>query len=262
MAIKKYIINNINELCDAIECINNDVEKNISNQLITKTTLWYRGQANCKWSVVPSIQRNNRLSYEQVLSHSFYHGVRQISSAQMYRESFDKWVSMMQHYGLPTRLLDWSYSPLIALFFALNKYELYPKCDACITIIVPELLNQKQGFDPFIYPIDSKSAMSMLKSAFIKPNHSTDKVLACFSVSNDLRQYAQRSAFTIHDSMKSIYEICDYNFVYELYIPKNKKEHLKKVLDNLGITENFLFHDIEHVAKQTIHRHLPLEKDI
>ena len=262
MSIKKYIINDFNELCDTIECINNDVKKSISDELITKTTLWYRGQANCEWSVIPSIQRDNRLSHEQVLSHSFYHGVRQISAEQIHRESYDKWVSMMQHYGLPTRLLDWSYSPLIALFFALNQYELYQNCDACITIIVPELLNQKQGFDPFIYPIDSNSAMSMLKSAFIKPNHSTDKILACFSVSNDLRQYAQRSAFTIHDSMRSIHEICEYHFVYELFIPKTKKKHLKIVLENLGITENFLFPDIDHVAKQTIHRHLVFKKDI
>lgn len=262
MAIKKYIINDFNGLCDTIEFINNDVEKSISDKLMTKMTLWYRGQANCEWSVIPSIQRDNRLSHEQVLSHSFYHRVRQISSSQIQRESYDKWVSMMQHYGLPTRLLDWTYSPLIALFFALNQYELFPKCDACITIIVPELLNKKQGFGPFIYPIDSNSAMSMLKSAFIKSNYSTDKILACFSVSNDLRQYAQRSAFTIHDSMKSIHEICEYNFVYELYIPSTQKKHLKKVLDNLGITEDFLFPDIDHVVKQTMHRHLALKKDM
>ena len=107
-----------------------------------------------------------------------------------------------------------------------------------------------------IYPLDSNTAEDMLKPAFYKTSTISDKILACFSTSNDLRQYAQRAAFTIHDSTKNIREICGCKTLYTIIIPKSSKKYFRKLLYFLGIREEFLFPDVSHIAKQVLKQNL------
>lgn len=255
----RYTINDLSDLCMIIENIYDNVINKISVRMITKPTLWYRGQANSNWSISPSICRNNNKKSEQVLCHSFYHGATQIMTQKIPKNLYDQWITMMQHYGLPTRLLDWTYSPLIALFFALNDNDIYKDFDASITIIIPELLNETQGFDSFIYPIDSSISLNMLAPAFNRDLNSSDRILACFSTSNNLRMYAQRAAFTIHDTNKELSEVYGKDFIYTIIIPKHRKHYFKKILSFFDIKESFIFPDLPHVAKHSISRHLSTE---
>lgn len=250
--INTYIANDFNELCNAINVIHeHTLQESLLRGNMDMPTLWYRGQANKNWGIVPSIQRENNHEYEQILCHSFYHGASQIMKKHIPKSSYEEWLSLMQHYGLPTRLLDWSYSPLVALFFALDEKD----ADACIIVLVPEFLNYNQGYSSYVYPIDSDKAIYLLKPAFIKTIPS-DKILACFSISNDLRLYTQRAAFTIHDSSKDLCEKCDQKSIYKIIIPNNRKAYFKNILDLLGYKESFLFPDLSHVAKQSILRHI------
>lgn len=91
----------------------------------------FRGQSNSDWKLEPSITRiMNRYSigrgqgenfestiYREFLSTSHFHKVfkRPTVEAQLYLD----W-SLLQHYGAPTRLLDWTNSPFIGLYYAVN----------------------------------------------------------------------------------------------------------------------------------------------
>jgi len=218
------------------------------------TPLWYRGEDNSTLTLVPSIQRSEkRLMKERFLSNDFYIRAKQTLESPPSRNNYAYWIALMQHYGLPTRILDWSRSPLVAVFFATETYLDAPDRDACVWVLVPTSLNEQQGFGSCIYPIDADTSQEMLLPAFKHLHHNpvlVDKILACASTDRNLRMYSQQSCFTIHNSLRKLEDICNEQMLYKIIIPRDRKQYFLESLRVLGITESYIYPDLEHICKE------------
>jgi hypothetical protein len=92
----------------------------------------YRGQRCAAWDLKTSVQRScdrrcvphgQRREHEDALFREFRRTYHQYATHVPDPKAVVEWLSLMQHHGAPTRLLDFNYSIYIALYFALEKAE-------------------------------------------------------------------------------------------------------------------------------------------
>lgn len=160
------------------------------------------------------------------------------------------WLFLMQHYRLPTRLLDWTESPLFACYFAIEGNNTVDD-DGSLFAINPYLLNQSQvGEYGLFMPHDARS-VNAIKKAFRSDAQDVDYVVAILPSETQIRMRVQLSVFTIHGSGRAMDDLPDADkFLIKFRIPSESKKVLRQQLEYLGIRESNLFPDLEHLAKE------------
>ncbi len=211
------------------------------------TRPWWRGHRDAKWPLVPSVYRKGFERKESSLAQRFRLMARSRSSSCPAADDTFDWLFLMQHYRLPTRLLDWSQSPLVALYFALEEPD---DRDAAVWALCPTQLNVAQGTAERICSPGSDTLGHLGLQAF-RPNKSAQdqRVLALLTAEFDVRHMVQQSAFTIHGRSEPIDKMPDCNrFLMLLHIPAAEKKGLRQLLTLFGINRASLFPDLENLA--------------
>lgn len=224
-----------------------DIIKKTNNRLL------FRGHSDESWDLLPSVKRKCSDLEERYLTNEF-----RVKAPSRYNKcpavnDYSSWLALMQHFGLPTRLLDWSYSPLVALYFAVSANNDFTS--PCIWILSARTLNQNQGFDPVVYPINAWSFEDLIEPAF-KKRPERGKVAVAMGIEFDSRIQLQQGAFTIHSSNIPLNKFEDASdFLVKLIIPRDCKDTLFEELQILGITKSYLFPDLASLSQDLKYKH-------
>lgn len=237
-------MNNIEEVnISSISDLINDLKK-------TSTHFWFRGQSCKNWDLLPSAYRNNLLLESQRLNHFRLKAPAFYDKCPKTKE-YSKWLSLMQHYGLPTRLLDWTESPLIALFFALEMH------DELNTPIVWTLdagkLNSEMGIamGQILFLENEEINNKLSKESFEIKENTFKQILAVTPVYEHKRLDIQHSQFTIHGTIEPLNKLENaYKFLKKYVIDNSYISELKSELTILDIRRSKIFPDLENLSKE------------
>src|SRR5690349_12120652 len=110
---------------------------------------FYRGHRASDWKLLPTLMRRYADDSLDDAEQSLYWEF-QARAKELHHLQLSQWdmLFFMRHHGAPTRLLDWTESLAVAIYFALNDEPgACPTMDPspCIWILNPYLLNGKHG---------------------------------------------------------------------------------------------------------------------
>jgi hypothetical protein len=212
--------------------------------------LWFRGHSQKDWPLLPGLARKKKTAQaESTLIKGFrQNAVGLLPSVP--RTEWD-WLFFMQHYRLPTRLLDWTESPLVALFFVVEER---PKEDGAIWCLDPVALNKNANvsfsFGVEIPAFDYDEILdNYLPSRIASETTSDLSPIAGIACRNSPRITAQLGTFTItHRNHTPIEAVGDASHVWRQIVPAADKANIRRELQLLRISRLTLFPELDQVA--------------
>jgi FRG domain len=218
-------------------------------------TAWWRGHAKADWRLRAHVHRRDpKRQYDEPTLIGHFVSRAPSRSHRPCPDADDclRWLFLAQHYGLPTRLLDWTESPLIAAYFAVRDHHSdehhSDEDDGCIWALWPNRMNRTFGAANGLVQIKDRRVAAIAEGAFTGRDSSLE-ILAIDGQEIDPRMLAQMSRFTLHFSPTTL-ESARENEVWlrQYMIPKNAKAKIRAQLPALGIRLSNVFPDLKNLA--------------
>ena len=255
------------------------VEDNVKKTNGEHDMFCYRGVASSTYKLVPGLYRHpdTNIKIEQLLKHEYEIFLKFLHLGKpMFpvgldfgnADDFDFWESLffMQHWGFPTRLLDWSQNPYVALFFALseakNKIDekKAEKPDAAVWVLNAVQWNRfflsGQGYKEGVLSVGHAS-LDNYKSKYTVIDRLNNFPVAMYGIHNNARISVQKGMFVIfgkdvlpmEEQVKKAEKPED--LLYKVIIKHDNIENLFKTLYSIGFTDSFVYPDLHGLAYET-----------
>ncbi len=223
---------------------------------------WFRGVPRSKQTPQPGIVWRDLSNKEGNLEHYFLVGYK----AYLDNSNLNSWeiFALMQHHGLPTRLLDWSESALVALFFALTSEPNFNGYRS-VWVLDPFSLNQKTIGQRRIYcpsVMENRTLNETNLDSYLPPNLSPvsagetpEKPVAIQSSQHIKRVSSQKGCFTVHGTNPAhigtyLSEPEDFHMIKIDARTKEKRKAMLSILETMGIDEEFIFQDLDSLCNK------------
>jgi hypothetical protein len=211
----------------------------------------YRGMPSAEWLLETSLQRSN-VQFEEIEKHLLRNFKKYAPHDSVPVDNFWYWLTLAQHHGLPTRLLDWTYSPLIGLHFCLENHLDFERFEYAALWSVnlskakerlPNALKEELVNDGgFTFSVDT--LLTLYPSIDELATNENDFMIFFEPPSFDSRiinQYALLSTTLSSETIVSDWLIAHPDIYRKILIPAKLKWEFRDRLDQMHITERLLF---------------------
>jgi hypothetical protein len=222
--------------------------------------IWYRGHSDCSYILWPGVYRETftrsskriygksaeekRLNLEREMLSEFRTSGATLVNANAIVEVY----FVAQHYGMPTRLLDWTTNPLAALFFAVKGRE-ESKDGELLLMQAGKLLPNEPDVPHSVVTMRHPYAVDAIGMSFWHPPKQSRKALVLpIRPDNQLGRIGQQSScFTLHMHEA---KACMNSTLERIKVPGSAKARMLDELRKLNINEFTIFNDLDHLAQE------------
>ena len=236
-----------------------------------RSDLVYRGEGRASNELTTSLQRLGG-PYAGLERHLLRNFRKYAHRDAVTRETIWDWLAVAKHHGLPTRLLDWSHSPYVALHFATANRALYRE-DGAVWLVdyvraarfLPGPLRhvlQEEGSNSFTAEMLQRAASSLSEldrlaeeeefAVFYEPPSLDDRIV---------NQYAVFSLMSGAEVRLDAWLETKPELVRRVVIPTELKWEVRDKLDQANLTERVLFPGLDGIAAWLTRLYSPREPE-
>ena len=219
----------------------------------------FRGLSNVNYRLETTLIRLGG-NFEEMENHLLRNFIKYAHRSVVEHDSIWNWLAVAQHHGLPTRILDWTYSPYVAMHFAtadLDRFDIDGVIWAVNYIEAHKMLPaklkmelKKEGANAFTVDMILNAAGSFQEFSNLSPDK--DFVIFIEPPSLDdrfINQYAfcsisSNPQLMLDDWLKNYPEIWK-----KIIIPKELKWEIRDKLDQANVTERVLFPGLDGLSQ-------------
>jgi hypothetical protein len=242
----------------SVTCLLKILQKPDLGQRVKRNHVWYRGQSDYAWQLKPGVYRDEfgvkgeeeRLTRERLMVQDF----RVMAAGLLPSHASESEIYfLLQHYGMPTRLLDWTNNPLASLYFTVRDHP--DRVGAFFLMDAHSLASRQEGktYDGKEFKGVATSRNSTFATALHPIFRWVEQGFPNFIMPvrpdySDPRITLQRACFTFHPPDRGQLEKQHDDILESYTIPTESKITIQQELSSLDVDAFSIYGDLDHLS--------------